>query len=67
MRSGDVFRLTIPPELGFGEKGRSSSPGKPRIPGNAVLDFTLELVAVPGKDEELIEFDDEPRASPPTD
>ncbi len=31
------------------------SPGKPRISGDAVLDFILELVAVPGKDEEILE------------
>jgi len=55
MKAGDVWTLTIPPELGFGPKGRSSSPGKPRIPGDAILDFTLELVAVPGKDLEIIE------------
>ena len=32
------------------------SPGKPRIPGDAILDCTLELVSVPGKDEEIIEM-----------
>lgn len=56
MRSGDVWDLTIPGKLGFGEKGRSASPGKPRIPGNAELSFTLELVAVPGKDDEILEL-----------
>jgi len=55
MRSGDVWELTIPGKLAFGEKGRSASPGKPRIPPNAEIGFTLELVAVPGKDDELIE------------
>ena len=30
-------------------------PGKPRISGDAILDFRLELVAVPGKDEEILE------------
>lgn len=59
MKSGDVYQLTVPPEFGFGTKGRSSSPGKPRIPGTAILDLTLELVAVPGKDEELIDVIDE--------
>jgi len=58
MKTGDVWQLTVPPALGFGEKGRSASPGKPRIPGDAVLDFTLELVAVPGKDDEIIEMND---------
>ena len=55
MRAGDVWDLVIPPELGFGTKGRQSSPGKPRIAGDAILDCTLEMVAVPGKDEELLE------------
>jgi len=55
MRTGDVWQMVVPPELGFGSKGRSASPGKPRIPGTAVLDFTLEMVAVPGKDEELLD------------
>ncbi|KAL1518923.1 hypothetical protein AB1Y20_003195 [Prymnesium parvum] len=55
MKSGDKWQLTIPGSLGFGDKGRSASPGKPRIPANAELDFTLELVAVPGRDEEIIE------------
>ena len=55
MRSGDKWNLTVPPTLGFGTKGRSASPGKPRVPGDAILDFTLELVAVPGKDEEMLE------------
>ena len=32
------------------------SPGKPRISGTAILDFTLELVAVPGKDDEILEM-----------
>ena len=55
MRAGDVWEMVVPPKLGFGEKGRPSSPGKPRISGDAILDFTLELVAVPGKDEEILD------------
>ena len=55
MRSGDQWELTVPPELGFGTKGRSSSPGKPRISGDAILKFTLVLDGVPGKDEEILE------------
>ena len=42
-------------KYGFGEKGRPSSPGKPRISGDAILQFTLALEGVPGKDEEIIE------------
>lgn len=56
MRTGDVWQLSIPPELGFGKEGRKASPGKPRIAGTAILDFTLELVAVPGKDDEILEM-----------
>jgi len=55
MHTGDKWQLTIPGKLGFGEKGRSASPGKPRIPANAELDFIIELVAVPGRDEEILE------------
>ena len=55
MQSGDLWTLSVPPALGFGAKGRSASPGKPRVSGDAILDFQLELVAVPGKDEELID------------
>ena len=36
MHTGDVWELAVPGKLGFGEKGRSASPGKPRIPNNAV-------------------------------
>ena len=36
MRTGDVWELAVPGKLGFGEKGRSASPGKPSIPNNAV-------------------------------
>jgi len=55
MSSGDVVEAAVPPALGFGPKGRSSSPGKPRIAGDAILGCTLELVSVPGKDEEVLE------------
>ena len=55
MAPGDIWDLTVKPELGFGTKGRNSSPGKPRIAGDAILKFTLQLDGVPGKDEELIE------------
>ena len=55
MSTGDVFELTIPPELAFGKAGRQASAGRPRIPGDAPIAFTLELNAVPGKDEEMLE------------
>lgn len=56
MHTGDVWELAVPGKLGFGEKGRSASPGKPRIPANADLIFVVELSAVPGKDEEIIDI-----------
>lgn len=43
-------------ELAFGKDGRPASPGKPRIPPNAVITFDLEMVGLPGKEPELIEL-----------
>lgn len=42
--------------LAFGAKGRPSSPGKPRIPGDATITFDVEMVGLPGKEPELIEL-----------
>jgi hypothetical protein len=33
MRVGDLWKLTVPASLAFGEKGTKASAGKPRIPG----------------------------------
>ena len=41
MVQGDKWELYVPPELGYGERGHP-----PDIPGNAVLVFTMEMVAV---------------------
>jgi hypothetical protein len=40
----------------FGDKGRPASPGRPRIPPNAVVTFDVEMVGLPGKEPELIEL-----------
>jgi len=56
MRVGDRWKLTIPGKLAFGPKGRPASAGKPRIPGDATIIFDVEMVGLPGKEEELIEL-----------
>jgi cyclophilin family peptidyl-prolyl cis-trans isomerase len=40
MRPGDKWRLTIPSELGYGDRGSGS-----RIPGGAVLVFELHMIS----------------------
>jgi len=56
MRLGDRFLISVPPKLAFGPKGRPASPGKPRISGDAVINFDIEMVGLPGKEVELIEL-----------
>ncbi|GAX12950.1 peptidylprolyl isomerase [Fistulifera solaris] len=56
MRLGDRWELTIPSELAFGKKGRPASAGKPRIAGDAVITFDVEMVGLPGREIELIEL-----------
>lgn len=55
MKVGDVLEVTLPGELAFGSKGRRASAGKPSIPPNATVSYTIELTTIPGKDEELLE------------
>lgn len=45
---GEVRMLTIPPELGYGDRGFP-----PVIPGGAELKFKVELVDFGGAKEEL--------------
>lgn len=56
MRVGDQFVITIPGNMAFGEKGRPSSAGKPRIPANAEIIFEVEMVGLPGKEADLIDL-----------
>lgn len=41
MHVGDRFHVTFGGDLAFGEKGRPSAPGKPRIPPNAAVDYEV--------------------------
>eukprot|EP00559_Dactyliosolen_fragilissimus_P006373 CAMPEP_0184856564 /NCGR_PEP_ID=MMETSP0580-20130426/1758_1 /TAXON_ID=1118495 /ORGANISM="Dactyliosolen fragilissimus" /LENGTH=202 /DNA_ID=CAMNT_0027351667 /DNA_START=79 /DNA_END=687 /DNA_ORIENTATION=+ len=56
MRVGDRFFITVPTSMAFGPKGRPASAGKPRIPGDAIIEFEVEMVGLPGKETELIEL-----------
>lgn len=56
MRVGDRWVLTVPGNLAFGPQGRKASAGKPRIPGNQEIIFDVEMVGLPGKEQELIDL-----------
>lgn len=58
MRVGDRWEITIPGELAFGAKGRPASPGKPRIPPNAPLDYEIFMEGFPGQEREILELRD---------
>ena len=42
--------------MAFGPKGRPASAGKPRIPSDAIIMFEVEMVGLPGREEELIDI-----------
>ena len=48
--------LALQGNLAFGPKGRPASAGKPRIQSNAEIVFDIEMVGLPGKEQELIEL-----------
>ena len=52
----DLLFFVIQTNLAFGPKGRPSSAGKPRIPGDAIILFEVEMVGLPGREEELIDL-----------
>lgn len=56
MVMGDRWILTVPGNMAFGPKGRPASAGKQRIPANAEITFEVEIVGIPGKEQELIEL-----------
>lgn len=59
MKVGDVYDITLSGDLAFGKKGRRASPGKPTIPPDATVFYTLELSTIPGKEIELLETNPE--------
>ena len=54
MHVGEKLSVSFGGELGFGQKGRASAPGKPRIPPNAVIDYEVTLESLPGVGDDFI-------------
>ena len=54
MKVGDRLAVSFGGDLAFGQKGRPSAPGKPRIPPMATVDYEVELVNLPGTQEDMI-------------
>ena len=59
MRVGDRWALKVPSNLAFGDKGVKPSPGKPRIPGGATLDYEVFFEIYPGAEDDILERDGE--------
>jgi hypothetical protein len=58
MKVGETWKLSFGGDLSF-EKMRPSSPGKPRIPAGAEVDYEVTLVEIPGMAEDFIaDFED---------
>ncbi len=58
-RISSVFSFSffqLKTNMAFGPKGRPSSAGKPRIPGDAIILFEVEMVSLPGRETELIDL-----------
>ena len=53
MQVGDRYKVKFDGDLSF-ENGLKSSPGKPRIPPRAAVEYEVELIDLPGKGEEFI-------------
>lgn len=54
MKVGDRFKVSFSgTELSFAN-GMKSSPGKPRIPQGAEVDYEVEVVNLPGTGDDMI-------------
>ena len=54
MHVGEKLAVSFGGDLAFGQKGRPSAPGKPRIPPNAVIDYEVTLESLPGIGDDFI-------------
>ena len=54
MKVGEKVVLEFGGDLAFGEKGRASAPGRPRIPPNADVTFEVLLQSLPGTGGDFI-------------
>jgi FKBP-type peptidyl-prolyl cis-trans isomerase len=59
MHVGETLAVSFGGDLGFGQKGRPSAPGKPRIPPNAEIEYEVTLERLPGVGDEFIADTDE--------